>query len=86
MSTHAQTITIQAFASAADAIGARERTMDIPQSCSIAQVWARLMESHPDLRTLETTMAFAINDQLVASSAILEDGDILALLPPVSGG
>ena len=79
-------ITIEAFAAAAEAIGTRQQTLDLPQSCSITEAWAALMKAHPQLQDLDASIAFAINNQLVDRGTILQDGDRLAILPPVSGG
>ena len=86
MSLPQLTITVEAFASAADLIGLRRKTLDLPQDCTVARAWSILIKAHPELQQLDATIAFAVNNQLVDRTAILHDGDIVALLPPVSGG
>ncbi|MEE2906570.1 MAG: MoaD/ThiS family protein [Planctomycetota bacterium] len=77
---------IHAFAAAADAMGRREHTLNVTSGATVSDAWLALVKACPELKTLEDTIAFACNDRLVTRQAKLEDGDTLALLPPVSGG
>ena len=86
MSDSSIMIHIEAFASAAEHLGQRRLSHDLPDGSSITDLWTMLIKDHPGLQGLDTTIAFAINNQVVARSSILRDGDTLAILPPVSGG
>ncbi|MDG2423175.1 MAG: MoaD/ThiS family protein [Phycisphaerales bacterium] len=79
-------IEIQAFAAAADAMATRHEIRELAMNATVQDAWNNLLETCPGLGPLEDTIAFACNDQLVPRHAILQDGDQLSLLPPVSGG
>lgn len=44
----------------------------------------RLCQLYPSLK--EYTFSIAVNEEIVQANAALKDGDIVALLPPFSGG
>ena len=86
MTNREMTLDIHAFASAADAMGQRARTLHLTNGATVSDAWSALVKVCPELKTLEDTIAFACNDRLVTRQTTLKDGDTLALLPPVSGG
>lgn len=79
-------IEVTAFASAAERIGSRTIRLELPKGSTVDHVWNLLMDRHAGLETLTSGMAFGLNDQLVRRDVVLNDGDRLDLLPPVSGG
>lgn len=79
-------LTIQAFAAAADAMGQRTHCLQLTCDTTVWDAWQALVKACPELAALEETIAFACNDRLVTRHTTLQDGDTLALLPPVSGG
>ena len=74
------------FAAMADAAGVRE--CDLPLSCpatvgdALASLWAR----YPHLEPLSKGAVAAVNERYVRADASLSEGDVLAIIPPVSGG
>jgi len=74
------------FASLKDRAGASEETLEVPESCDVAGLWAIVQERHPRVREMTTRplvacdMAYAPWDRPLGG--ILE----VAFLPPVSGG
>ncbi len=77
---------ILAFASAADALGRDEIAIDLASGAGLADLRARLDGLAPGLGPLWPRLAIAVNGRVVAGEAELQDGDEVALLPPVSGG
>jgi molybdopterin converting factor small subunit len=57
---------------------------DVDAGSDVAALLERLADRWPFLR--EAPLAIACNQAIVERSRRLEDGDELALLPPVSGG
>ncbi|HEV7123004.1 MAG TPA: MoaD/ThiS family protein [Rhodanobacter sp.] len=53
---------------------------------TVADAVAHLVARHPGLGPHRRYMACALDAELVAGDAVLQDGATLALLPPVSGG
>jgi MoaE-MoaD fusion protein len=79
-------IRLLAFASAADALGAGERELELPDGSRVADLRARLDREHPALAPLWPRLAVAVDGRVVAADEPLADGVEVALLPPVSGG
>ena len=74
------------FASLKDRAVASEETIEVPETCDVAGLWAIVQERHPRLREV-TTRPLAACDMIYAAwdrplCGILE----VAFLPPVSGG
>ncbi len=79
-------IRIKAFASIREACGFNEKEMTVSDGIRVREVMNGLRKSHPSLRDLNGTLLFAINETYCQTDAVLADGDILAIFPPVSGG
>lgn len=58
--------------------------VELPEGTTVAQLMERLRKgaSHP----VWSALAVAVNREYAAASAVLHEGDEVALLPPVSGG
>lgn len=58
--------------------------VELPEGTTVAQLMERLRNgaSHP----VWSALAVAVNREYAAASAVLHEGDEVALLPPVSGG
>jgi molybdopterin converting factor small subunit len=41
---------------------------------------------HRRLKGISGSMRVAVNEEIAAGDRMLEDGDVVALLPPVAGG
>ncbi|NRD77240.1 molybdopterin converting factor subunit 1 [Bacillus sp. BRMEA1] len=71
------------FAHLRDAVG--QESLDIAASGkTVAELKAMLMEKY-DLPKLDTVMT-AINEEFAGEDEIIRDGDVIAFIPPVSGG
>jgi molybdopterin synthase catalytic subunit/molybdopterin converting factor small subunit len=78
-------VTVRLFAAAAAAAGVRQVEGDWA-GLTPPQLLARLQEQYPGLTTIAPTLAVAINREYAAPDQVLNDGDEVALIPPVSGG
>ena len=74
------------FASLADLMGGRRRSLDLPAGATIADALRALSKDVPELASRAPHVSFAINEAFVSADTPLSDGDELALIPPVSGG
>jgi len=85
---HDVQIIVKLFAGAAEAAGAREVDIVRPSAAtlSLAEMKADLAARYPALRKLLDTAWCARNDEYVTAEATLHDGDVIAIIPPVSGG
>lgn len=77
-------ITVKLFAQLRQAAGAAEVVLDLPDGATAADAAQHLKLRHP---ALEPTGAMvAVNAAYADPGTVLNDGDVLALLPPVAGG
>jgi len=74
------------FAQYRDLLGRDEFELDVPAGSTAATALEFLREINPHMRQLPSKPAMAVNRVYVDAQQPLEDGDELALLPPVAGG
>jgi molybdopterin synthase sulfur carrier subunit len=79
-------ITIRLFANLRDRAGLSEIGLDLPEKSTIAHAIEQLRLRLPTLADHLNHIAFALNRSYTQSNTPLQDGDELALIPPVSGG
>ncbi len=79
-------IHIKTFASVRDICGFDNITMELPDGASVKDAVSCLSEKNPELGTKIDILLFAINEEYRAVDARLQDNDVLAIFPPVSGG
>jgi MoaE-MoaD fusion protein len=67
-----------------DVLSSNGGGVELPEGTTVAQLVERLRKgaSHP----VWSALAVAVNREYAAASAVLHEGDEVALLPPVSGG
>lgn len=79
------TIHVRFFASLRETFGQSEMTLELPDDALTAAAMAQLVARAP--QPIDTAnLTLAINQRRVTTVTPLHDGDVLALLPPVSGG
>ena len=79
-------IRVLAFARLRELIGAGSQTVDLPQGNTASDLWSLLVRRHAGLPALAESTRIARNGRIVTFGEPLEDGDEVALLPPVGGG
>jgi molybdopterin converting factor subunit 1 len=77
-------VTVLYFAALRDLAGTAEEQLDITAGTSVAEVLAQLRGAHDRLRY--EGVRCAVNEEFVRDDHLVFDGDVLALIPPVSGG
>lgn len=63
--------------------------MSVEESVSVKEFCRRMMEVAPELKQLQGSFVFALNWEYVDADAdcmMIQKGDEIALIPPVSGG
>ncbi|MCV0403352.1 MAG: molybdenum cofactor biosynthesis protein MoaE [Chloroflexi bacterium] len=78
-------ITARCFASLREIAGDRT-TLDVHAGSTVADAWRRLTELHPALEPHRPYVRAARNGVYAAWDDQLADDDVIAFLPPVSGG
>ncbi len=77
---------VKLFAAAAQSAGTRSLEIAVPEASTVAQARAYLLELHPQLTALAQVSLWANDSEVLDDDAVLRDGDVLAMIPPVSGG
>lgn len=80
------TVRVRLFAGVREKAGVSEFRLELPDSASVADAQARLVDRFPALGGQVGRCAFAVNRSYVRLDHALRDGDELAVIPPVSGG
>jgi molybdopterin synthase sulfur carrier subunit len=86
MSQSSITITVKLFAAYQEAYSSPELTLEFPLPTSAIAVLDYLLTQQPQLEPLRHLTRFGVNLQFVDANTLLQDGDELVLIPPVSGG
>lgn len=80
------TVTVKLFAVYQEAYGVPELTLELPEGSSVEAVRDRLIAEHPELEQWREVTRFGINFQFSEPNTLLQTGDEVVLIPPVSGG
>lgn len=80
------TVTIKLFAAYQGACGMPELILQFPMGTTVEAVRDRLLSQHPELEQWRNLTRFGVNLQFVEPNTVLQDGDEVVLIPPVSGG
>ena len=86
MSNSSITITVKLFAAFGEAYGVSEITVELPPETPVSQVLESSIAQYPQLEQWRSRTRFALNMEFVSPDTILQDGDEVVLIPPVSGG
>ena len=79
-------IRVKLFAILRERAGVSEATLDLPDNSTAKAASEALVTRFPAIADSMSGVAFAINQGYSPSSTLLQAGDELALIPPVSGG
>lgn len=79
-------ITIKLFAAYQDAYKVTELQREFPAQTPVIAVLEQLLTEKPELKIWRDLTRFGINYQFVTPDTLLQDGDEVVLIPPVSGG
>ena len=78
-------ITVKFFASLREAVGADKIGLELADGTSVGDMLARLIEKYPDVKGHQNII-IAVNRKYQNLETILQDGDEVAIMPPISGG
>jgi sulfur-carrier protein len=79
-------VTVKLFAAYQEAYGVPELTLELPEGTTVSQVCDRLISEHAELEQWRNLTRFGVNLQFSEANTVLQDGDEVVMIPPVSGG
>ncbi|XP_074185051.1 molybdopterin synthase sulfur carrier subunit isoform X5 [Rhinolophus sinicus] len=77
------------FAKSAEITGIRSETISVPQEIKALQLWNEIETRHPRLADVRNQVIFAVRQEYVELGdqlLLLQSGDEIAIIPPISGG
>jgi molybdopterin converting factor subunit 1 len=74
------------FATLKDIVGSRELRVDVPAGTTIEALLTHLESSYPRMKDYRSILLTALNEEYVDKETRIEEGDEVAMFPPVSGG
>ncbi|HEX6274948.1 MAG TPA: molybdopterin converting factor subunit 1 [Polyangiaceae bacterium] len=87
MSSRPGCITVLYFAAIRERLGRDREELELPAGIADVQALSRWLErTHPELRGALSRCRFAVGEELRSSTHPVEAGDVVAVIPPVSGG
>ncbi|MDQ3746039.1 MAG: molybdenum cofactor biosynthesis protein MoaE [Acidobacteriota bacterium] len=75
------------FGAAREAAATDEAVLDLGERATAREAFERVLADYPDLRRFRSSLLVAVNQEYARDLEVeLQDGDEIALFPPVSGG
>jgi molybdopterin converting factor subunit 1 len=74
------------YAQSREAAGCAETRLEIDRPVGVAEFWERLVAAFPGLEVLRKSARLARREEYLESGDLLQPGDEIAVIPPVSGG
>ena len=74
------------FASLRERAGTHEIDLELIAGRTVGDLWSLLVERYPAIEPMGASVSFAVNQEYADRAQSLQDGDEVALIPPVSGG
>lgn len=78
--------TVLLFAQLAESIGSDRLMIELTDGATIEDAIQHLASQYAIIASLRDSLAVAVDDRYCKRTMTLNDGDTLALIPPVSGG
>ena len=80
------TVHVRLFAILRERAGVSHTMLQLADQATIDEAVAALASKFPAIKDHLSRVVFAVNQNYTDRGAVLNDGDELALIPPVSGG
>ena len=64
----------------------KTESISVDAGCTVGVLISNLGQRHPGLRDITPGLLIAVNEEHAAESRVLAENDVVALMPPFSGG
>jgi molybdopterin synthase sulfur carrier subunit len=78
-------VKIKLFATCREVVGKNELDLQVENPCTVHNIIEDLKQKYPKLEQMNSFL-IAVNMEYAQSNAPVRDGDVIAIIPPVSGG
>ncbi len=79
-------VRVRLFAALREAMGRGELELDVHLGATPEAVWDSLTQGRPELARRRPSLTAAVNKRYAAFDHVLQEGDEVVFVPPVSGG
>lgn len=79
-------IKVLLFGACREAAGTGEMDLELPDHAVAGDAWRSIAGLFPQLARFERSALLAVNEEHARRETVLNDGDTVAVFPPVSGG
>jgi molybdopterin synthase catalytic subunit len=79
-------VRVRYFAYFRERLGRSSDRLDVPDGCTVRDLWLRCTEGHEKLPPMLSSLLVAVNGDYADRETVLRAGDEVTFLPPVSGG
>ncbi len=79
-------VTVKLFATLRQQAGWAEQSMRVPSGSTVGALMTMIIETTPDLKLSGRAVYAAVNQSYSQMDRVLQEGDVVAIFPPVSGG
>ncbi len=78
-------IQVLLFGITTDILGTSSLEIEVPNTSTIAVFIKQFLNKYPQLENIDS-YAIAVNEEYASNETTLKENDVIAIIPPVSGG
>lgn len=77
---------VRYFAAHREMVGVSQESVSVPEGTTVSDLLGILMGMHPELEPLRKDTIVSVNKGVGPGDMVLDEGDDVALFPPLQGG
>jgi molybdopterin converting factor subunit 1 len=79
-------IKVRMYAILREAVGKKEIIITLARGSTVKTLKKKILQEHPSLISFNSQFIISVNHKVVMEDTIISPKDVIAVLPPVSGG
>lgn len=80
------TVRVRFFSGIVPLVGEKSIDLTLPDGTTVAGLKQRLVDAYPVLEGFMSTYVIAVEEEMQTPEHVVRDGDVVDLIPPISGG